>query len=182
MRVRILCEDRRTERFIRRLCASRGIRVVDVDVAPKGKGDASVYVRSRYAAHVRQRRSKSFQQNLGGLVVIDGDDKGVTMRKEELEQTLANAGLSGRSAEEPFAIFVPTWSIETWLAVLAALVGGGPAVEAASLKEDAALRSHWNDGEAEGKTIKSAVERWRATAAPVPSLEGGYIEAKRLRL
>lgn len=178
-RVRILCEDRRTERFARRLCERYQVRIAAVDVAPDGKGAASAWVRNHYAAHVAKRRSKSFQTNLGLLVVIDGDNLGVVARMQELDDQLDEAKLPRRASEEPIAVFVPTWSIETWLAHLA---GVGGIEEGEALKNDGRLRMLWVDGTAEAKTIKTAVTAWNGEIPPLPSLQAAYDEAPRVGL
>jgi hypothetical protein len=83
------------------------------EVSPQGKGAASAWVLANYATQVRKRRSKSFQANLGLLVVIDGDNVGLEARLEQLEDELAAASVKPRETNEPIAVFVPTWSIET---------------------------------------------------------------------
>lgn len=47
-RVRIVCEDRLTERFLINVCQRQKVGVLHVDVAPSGKGAASAWVRRRY--------------------------------------------------------------------------------------------------------------------------------------
>lgn len=41
-RVRLLCEDRRTDRFLGQLCSRFNVLVLASEVAPAGKGDASL--------------------------------------------------------------------------------------------------------------------------------------------
>jgi hypothetical protein len=134
-RVRLLCEDRRAERFFRALCAHHDVLVLDVQVAPSGVGSAADWVRKRYAAAVRLRRSKNFQQNLGLLVHIDGDDQGCVARKAQLGAELAT--YKPREPEEPVALFVPTWCIETWVLHL---TGIAQPPETAKLKRDPVAR------------------------------------------
>jgi hypothetical protein len=107
-RVWILCEDRRTERFLRGLCKRYGIHVADVEPAPSGRGAAEAWVRRHYATYVRKRRSKNFQASLGLLVAIDGDKVGVEARLRELDTELRLADIERRGDTEPVAIFVPT--------------------------------------------------------------------------
>ena len=92
MRVRVLCEDRRAERFARALCAQHGVELLrdGVDVAPSNGGAA--WVLARYAKHVRLLRSKNYQRNLGLIVHIDGDNQGVTARKTALDARLVEDG------------------------------------------------------------------------------------------
>lgn len=49
------------------------------------------------------------------LVMIDGDNFGLTRRKQQLDEALRDAGELTRAPQEPIVILVPTWSIETWL-------------------------------------------------------------------
>lgn len=178
-RVRILCEDRRTERFVRRLCERHGVRVMDVEVAPAGKGAASAWVCRSYARAVGKRRSKSFQANLGLLVVVDGDNVGVAARMEELDARLDEAGAPRRGPAEPVAVFIPTWSIETWLAHLAGREGVD---ESRPLKDDVRFHALWSDGAAESTTLEAAVEGWGLTLSPLPSLLAARSEAPRVGL
>lgn len=175
-RLEILCEDRRTERFVRQLCERFSIQPLTVIVAPSGKGDASDWVRQNYPACAARLRSKNFQKNRGLLVVIDGDNHGVAARKLELDQQLKNAELSPRGAEDPVAVFVPTWSIETWLYELCGL---GPAVETHPLKDAAPYRDCWADAKSEKASLQAAANAWRSIPAPPPSLQDGYNEAER---
>lgn len=178
-RVWILCEDRRTERFLSRLCERYGVEVIDVKPAPSGKGAASAWVRRKYAEYVRKRRSKNFQANLGLLVAIDGDNLGVKARMSELEAELRAAGIEPRGDAESIAIFVPTWSIETWLAHLHGAAGID---EDRALKDDPMLRALWRDGPAEAATCKAAALAWSDTPDPPPSLRSAHDEAPRVGL
>src|SRR5678816_3410471 len=95
-RVRLLCEDRRTDRFLRRLCKRFDVFVLESDVAPAGIGDASLWVRKRYAACVELLRARRHQRNLGLIVAIDGDNKGLDRRKAELAAELEAAEVTPR--------------------------------------------------------------------------------------
>lgn len=178
-RVRILCEDRRTERFIRRLCQRFHVRVEGILIAPSGKGAASAWIRSNYAAHVRKRRSKSFQANLGLLVVVDGDNLGGTARLRELAEQLETAQIEPRGPTESIAVFVPTWSVETWLAHLSGVAGVD---ESTAWKEHARTRALWGDGATEANTVKIAVAAWNGADPALPSLQDAYTEAPRVGL
>jgi hypothetical protein len=176
-RLALLCEDRRTERFVRLLCERYRIRVMRPDVSPHGKGAASAWVLRNYAALVRKHRAKRFQAHLGLLVVIDGDNVGVKARLQQLDEALERAGIERRGSGEPIAIFVPTWSVETWLAHL----GGAEGIdEVKALKDEGRLRALWGDGTAEVATIRAAVSAWNGSADPLPSLLAAYREAPRV--
>lgn len=178
-RVRILCEDRRTEQFVCRLCKRYDVRVEHVAPAPAGKGSASAWVRLKYATSVRKRRSKNFQANLGLLVVIDGDNVGVEGRLRELAQQLEDAAIDPRGPDEAIAVFVPTWSIETWLAHL---TGADGVDEKAPLKLDERYRVLWNEPKAASETIKTAVAGWDDSSTPLPSHRAALAEARRIGL
>lgn len=174
-RVRILCEDRLSERFLRKLCKARHIKVLDVQVAPAGKGAGSAWVIEKYAEMVRKRRSKNFQQNLGLLVHVDGDDVGVDARKRQLEKGLISQAIEPRGSDEPVAVLVPTWCVETWLLHLA---GIAQPPETAQLKRD----PKWHGETERLKTLaldKAAVG-WSSFEPAPPSLRDGRVEASRV--
>ena len=77
-------------------------------MAPSGRGDASVWVKQRFADCVRLLRSLRHQQNLGLIVAIDGDNKGVAARKAELAAELIATSAAARGDDEAIALFVPT--------------------------------------------------------------------------
>ena len=181
-RINILCEDRRSERFLREACKARDIEVLDVKVAPSGRGAASAWVLEQYASLVKLRRSKRHQQHLGLLVHIDGDDQGVEARKLALDRRLAEENMPLRDAEEPVAVVVPTWCIETWLLHLSGLATPG---ETAKLKRDP--EPTYRDALAqlaasETKHIRGAVALWRTAPVPLPSLLDARQEAQRVGL
>ena len=182
-RLTILCEDRLTERFLRRLCERYHHQVQEVVVSPSGNGDASAWVKKQYAEQVKKRRSKNYQKQLGLLVCVDGDEVGCSARQQEMNQALQAANIERRTPEEPIAVLVPTWSIETWLA---ALCGKSDIVEDHSYKDEAAYRSQardlFGDGAKDSATCRSAAEAWKATTALLPSLAEAYAEAKRVRM
>lgn len=82
MRLRVLCEDRKTENLVRRLCDAWGVpsRDVRVSVAPSARGAASAWVNKNYSEVLAFRAVASFQRELALLVVIDGDNVGVRGR------------------------------------------------------------------------------------------------------
>jgi hypothetical protein len=128
---------------------------------------------------MRLHRSKNYQKNLALIVHIDGDDRGVTARKTELDSRLTESSLPARAPHERVALLVPTWCIETWMLHLA---GIAQPPEDAKLKRDPdpqyrqAMRTLEEDGTA---AIRAAVAAWPSTA--VESLADGNIELGRVR-
>ncbi len=78
--------------------------------APAGI-NGCLWVQQRYGEELKKLRAKNYQENLGLLCINDGDATGVDGRKVELNGRQNPA----RQPEEKVAIWVPTWSIETWL-------------------------------------------------------------------
>jgi len=175
----VLCEDKLTERFLRRLLGSFGFdtqRRILFEPAPSGLGAAEAWVRERYPREVALLRSKRHQRDLCLLAARDGDNVGVEARKRELDAQLVANGLEPRLPGERIALPVPTWSIETWLL---ALLGDDGVREDAPLKEHFQRRHRGHVHEA----IGSAVKAWNegtAAASSLPSLRDGVSELARL--
>lgn len=179
MRLRVLCEDRKTENLVRRLCDAWGIgyREARISVAPSVRGAASAWVLAQYADHLAGFRAvANHQLELGLLVVVDGDSQGVVARKSTLEARAGGAsGRRGapRGKGERVAIWVPTWSVETWLLWL----GGEHSVdEATSYKADDRVRSE-SVSRAAGEAL---AEFLRGRKPGLASLDDARVETARL--
>lgn len=111
----VLCEDdlheRCAKRFLERLgYEARKIRTVR---GIAGRGDASSYVLAQASAQADAvRRRGHMRQQAALVIIIDGDRPDFAVRKRQVEDAI------GRERSEPIAIFVPTWSIETWILAL----------------------------------------------------------------
>ncbi len=181
MRVRILCEDRLSERFLRRLCELNGIEVLDTEVAPKGGGSASQWVAVQYPRMVKQRRSQNFQTNLGVLVHIDGDQVGVQARKATLDGRLQAMNLAPRGAAETVATLVPTWCTETWLLHLTGIAQPPETCQLKRGPDRATYQAALNQLEALGAAgHRQAAEAWSSLNPAPPSLLDGRTEAARV--
>lgn len=174
LRGKVLAEGRRDERFFRVLLDHLGFRIGNVrfETAPRGRGDAKAWVRAQYAAQVELLRRKRHQR-LFLLAVRDGDNVGFAVRKADLDNA------APRRDDEPIAIPVPTWSIETWLL---ALLGDEGIEEDASRKLDF---ERCYPGKAERQALRDAARAWRDKANGVPSLPSladGNTELTRIDL
>jgi hypothetical protein len=115
----LLCEDQQQETFIRRFLANtRWSRKPRVVIAPPGYGSAEQFVRTQFPAELLEYRRNRHRVTLALIVMIDGDQKGVNGRLNELNEACRSAGIAFRRPDERIAIFIPTWRIETWLAYL----------------------------------------------------------------
>jgi hypothetical protein len=179
MRGVVLCEDKLTERFVRRLLDSLGFdtrRRIRFETAPAGSGSGEAWVRQRYPHEVRLLRSKRHQRDLCLLAIRDGDRFGIDVRKRELDEQLVTEQLAPRQPEERISTPVPTWSIETWLL---ALLGDDAVYEGAPTKAEL-VKLH---GERADEAIAVAVRAWSegaAEASSLPSLRDGIVELARL--
>ncbi|MDC0745555.1 hypothetical protein [Polyangium mundeleinium] len=181
-RLHVLCEDRLTVDFVERLADRWGMgpRQRSIDTSPKARGSGEQYVREHFAKAVARWRAQS-DENVVLLVVVDGDNKGVARRRNELEQTLREAGATRIAASDPVAIIVPTWHIETWIAWLC---GHRPVSELQRYKNDEPLgREVANKIKAGEYTPKLAVAAWTHPAPDeathVPSLTDARDELTR---
>lgn len=92
-----------------------GKRAVTRVKPPHGDGAGDQHVRQEYPRRVSQLRSRSYQANLGLLVVIDADEHEVHERKAQLNEELRDNDLDERNDEDAIAIVVPNRNIETWI-------------------------------------------------------------------
>jgi predicted metal-dependent phosphotriesterase family hydrolase len=117
-RLHVLCEDGLHQRFVEGLADRWGIgpRQRKIDASPAARGSASGYVLSRFVAALKRWRAERHDANVGLLVVIDGDERGLARRRQELAQILRDAKMQPIAPSEHVAIVVPTWHVETWIA------------------------------------------------------------------
>jgi hypothetical protein len=113
-----LCEDNQHEAFARRFLKAMGweTRAMRVEKAPGGRGSGEQFVRQRFPLELKAHRTRPVAQAL--VILIDGDSEGTMARLHTLDQACRDAGVAQRDDEERVAIFIPTRSIETWLAYL----------------------------------------------------------------
>lgn len=177
IRLSILCEDKRTEHFVRKLAEHYGLTPLNPEVAPQGKGSAEAWVRKQYAKEVKALRAQTSRGERVALIAItDGDRYGVLSRKASLASALRDDGLPDRGPAEPIAILIPTWSIETWFLWLC---GDNELNEQESYKDTA----KWKRALPTPTTaVKAYVEGPRpGEAQTVPSLDDSRKEMARVR-
>ena len=116
----LLCEDRQHETFGRRFLEKAGwtIRHIRVERAPKGRGAGEQFVRNRFPEELEEYRRRKHRVSVALLVMVDGDNRGVERRIDELDTACRERNIPCRDAGERVLVFVPTWRIETWLAYL----------------------------------------------------------------
>lgn len=176
----VLCEDRRTERFIRHFLDAHGFdkRKFTFHTAPSGDGAAEAWVLAQYPSKVKYLRRRAGQQ-LCLLAVRDGDGVGVDARKQQCDDALRAMHLEIRQPHERIATPVPTWAIENWLLDLL----GHPNIdEQRKPKPDGPtwkqiFEQHYDD---EGQALKAAAREWFSATPRLPSLGDGRIELARI--
>ena len=172
-RVQVWCEDRRQEQFVRSLLDRIGFdrRRVYFSTAPRGAGAASQWVIARYSGEVSTKvRATRNQANLGFLVIVDGDDQGLDGRKQSL-----CGEPDGRKAADRIAIWVPTWSVETWILWLCG---------DSSVREDMSFKNKIRGDQEYKRLVQQSVEGWDPSRPDerdsIPSLAAARDELTRL--
>lgn len=104
------------DRFCRATLQELGFhrREIRIEMAPSGKGSGKRWVTDRYPREVATIRQKRHQR-LAVLVGTDVDELSVRERHNQLSQALAEYGQAERDSGEAIALWLPKWSIETWL-------------------------------------------------------------------
>lgn len=120
IRVTVVVEDQRLERFCREVLIKLGFnsREIRVEKSPAGRGSGKQWVDNAMAKEVKILRSKNYQ-SLAVVVGSDVDELSLDARVDQLGSALKSAGLSDRSVDEKVVYWLPKWSIETWLLYLA---------------------------------------------------------------
>lgn len=174
LRILVLAEDKRTERFFRNLLKRLGFRRLRFDTAPTGSGSAEAWVLKRYPDEVKVLRTKNYQAGLRLVAVRDGDRRGVAVSKQQLDQALRDANLTVRQSGEKIATPVPTRNIETWLL---ALLGAN------ALDENTDYKHRFEQGPAaaERRALDEAAAAWKhINDTSMPSLRDGAEEMMRI--
>jgi hypothetical protein len=112
----VLCEDKQSRTVLYRyLKHERGferVRVLPLPAA-QAEGCGLQYVRENYATEVAAQRDKSVTEVL--VVHIDADNYTVENRHRELANELRKKEMVPRGQDEPIALVIPRWEMETWL-------------------------------------------------------------------
>jgi len=117
VRIVLLCEDRKTDVFVRRFLKHRNFSNRDVTTLPfpGGKGSGEAWVRSQFPKELTAIRT---QHGACLIVVIDADNRTVEDRHRQMRDVCEQAGVAPRSEHDPVIIGVPRRNLETWLAYL----------------------------------------------------------------
>ena len=118
VRLTLLVEDSRHERFARMVCKHLGYETRRLTVAPYlvGRGSAKKAVTEAFSTYVQKHRSKSSHQgDLALLVVTDADELEVAARRDQLDEALQSVDVTPVESHERIAVWIPRWHIETWL-------------------------------------------------------------------
>lgn len=112
----VLCEDEQHWAFVRRFLERRGWNARRIRLAPMsaGRGSAEQFVRKRFPEELGVYRSKRNHVSQGLIVMLDGDNAGLTERLHSLDESCQARDVAPRRDDDRVAVFVPTWSIETW--------------------------------------------------------------------
>ena len=114
----VLCEDQQQQTFIYRFLKRREWKPSDFRLIPlpEGQGDGKQYVREKYPSELRALRTA--KTNTALVVMTDGDGDGIQKRMNQLDEACDKENIERRKPADKAAVFIPTRSIETWLAYL----------------------------------------------------------------
>lgn len=171
----MLCEDLKTDVFVRRFLRHRNFKNRDVTTLPfpRGKGSGEAWVRERFPKELRAIRT---QKEAYLIVVIDADSRTIEDRHRQMRDACEEVDVAPRREQDPVIIGVPKRNLETWLAYL-----NGKAVD-----EETDYKSQ---GPGSEKTCKPLADRLyemchrdQQLREPVPSsLEAACAEYKKLK-
>ncbi|MCY4484162.1 MAG: hypothetical protein OXC12_14935 [Spirochaetaceae bacterium] len=109
----LLCEDQRTDQFVRRFLKHRNFRTHDIHTVPlPAKGSGEQWVREQYPEELQWVRRKK-QTVL--LVVTDADMNTTANRRSRLDRQCDTEEVRKRQPRDLVIIAIPRRNIETWL-------------------------------------------------------------------
>lgn len=112
LRCMLLCEDLNQERFFLPILERALKGSVHVEPRLPNGGIGFVLAQLSRCGKILKRHPA---ESRGLVVVVDGDDAGLTGRLKQIDEVLERVGLPPRSAEQRMAVCVPSRTIETWL-------------------------------------------------------------------
>ncbi|WP_437960633.1 hypothetical protein WME76_13950 [Sorangium sp. So ce119] len=177
VRLIVLYEDRAHDSFLRRFFKKHpGHGRVRFEKCVDSSG-----VLKRLGAEVDALRSQKHQQNLGLVVVIDADEKGLSHRLGELDARIgADTSDGRRTVTERIALVVPALEIETWYVHLC-----DPSARPVDETKDYKTSPTWRELAKDlGAASRRAVDAWPlAPDRPDPaSLSAARNELRRVGL
>lgn len=117
----LLCEDEEHRRlaveYMKR-CQIKTDRVRAEVASEKQKGNASQWVLREFPRllHACRQRAKHTRTLL--IVLIDADQWKVQQRRQHLMDELKKSGRETLVADDPIALLIPRWHVETWICAL----------------------------------------------------------------
>lgn len=119
VKIVLLCEDKKTETFVRTFLSHRNFKLRDFTILllPGSDGGAGEqWVRRKYPEQLKAIRQ---QPNAYLIVVIDADGGTIDKRHRDLEEACKAESISPRDNRDKNVLqIIPRRNIETWLAYL----------------------------------------------------------------
>jgi len=156
VRIVVLYEDRAHDSFLRKL-----VKKLHLDPVRFEKCRDSTGVLRSLGREIDALRAEKHQKNLGLVICIDADEKGLSGRVAELSKRIASDARDGaRTEDERIALVVPALEIENWYVHLC-FPGARPIDETRDYKPSAEWRELVKDL---GAASRRAMEAWQSTA------------------
>lgn len=181
----ILAEDAQSQSFAHQALRATGANPRRIRHAPLpsnagGGGGGHGFVLARYATEVTAFRRQNAKAKTGLIVHIDGDDRSVGERHQQLAAKLADADAPARGRDEAIAELAPKRNIEAWIYALDATVEAS-LTTIDERTEYPKLKYPGECARASQTFAEHARERSTPAAArDVPSLLDGIAEFQRL--
>lgn len=116
-RVVVLCEDKRTQQFIRRFLQRLAYQNHEIRFSAIGSGSAEQRVREQFPREVAALQNSLFTDQFL-ITAIDADSWSVEKRIQQLENSMTDSGVTKAIPREKICLLVPRRNIETWIRVL----------------------------------------------------------------
>jgi hypothetical protein len=174
VRVVVLYEDKAHDSFLRKLVKNLRLEPVRFEKCVDSTG-----VLRRLATEVDALRAEKHQKNLGLVVCIDADEKGLDGRIAELKKRIHDLTQDGARAEgERIALVVPALEIENWYVHLCS-----PAARPVDETRDYKPSPEWRELVKNlGASSRRAADAWTSgETTPDPlSMAAARIELRRV--
>ena len=113
----LLCEDKQTDVFVRRLLGQRNFSRRDIKTRElaAGRGSGEHWVRKQFPRELKAIRGR---REAFLVVVIDADTGTTAARRCQLSEECRKCGIAGPGTDDRVVVVVPRRNIETWFRYL----------------------------------------------------------------
>lgn len=116
----VLAEDQEHQLLVRRYLqrVDRHYKPPRVRLLPLTSKCGSQYVREQFPIQVKECRRLLAKASCLLVVITDADNLTTRRREQTLHEELKTSGQATVASNEPIAVFIPKWQVETWIKCL----------------------------------------------------------------